>query len=68
MAATKFLKKLFCIGGRSPAIRTKKLINAKQKADMIKQIKPLYRNLHFHVLLTPLSFLLSFHYIPVMMI
>ena len=38
--ATKFLKKLFCIDGKSPASRTKVFIIAKQNADIIMHIMP----------------------------
>ena len=42
IAATKFRKKLFCIEGRSPDIRTNIFMSAKQNADMIMYKIPLY--------------------------
>ena len=40
ISAIKFLKKLFCIDGKSPAILTNIFINAKQNADEIIHIIP----------------------------
>lgn len=40
--ATKFLKKLFSIDGKSPDRRTNMFIVAKQKADVNMQRIPLY--------------------------
>ena len=37
-----FLKKLFCIDGKSPARRTKLFITVKQNADAMMRIIPLY--------------------------
>ena len=41
MAAIKFLKKLFCMEGRSPANLTNAFIQAKQNAEMVIKIIPL---------------------------
>ena len=41
MKATRFLKKLFCTDGRSPASLTKAPIKAKQKAELIMHSTPL---------------------------
>ena len=50
-AATRFLKKLFWINEISPAARTHTFISAKQKADMIMKMIPLY----LPAIFTPLS-------------
>lgn len=41
MKATRFLKKLFCTDGRSPASLTNAPIKAKQKAELIMHSTPL---------------------------
>ena len=46
-AATKFLKKHFCNEGKSPESLTNAFINAKQNADNIIKIIPLYLDLIF---------------------
>ena len=62
IAATKFRKKLFCIDGRSPAIRTNRFMSAKQNADTTMYKIPLY--FLFIKLLHLFSYFFNIHCFP----